>query len=98
MNIRTNITETWLEKQAHQDSSMVMINSQAKEKIKDTADGCSVLRIQSGVDLVEEVERSRITSLDGKDQCQCHHCHLSPGQLFHGLSVSLASEGNLKRD
>lgn len=63
---------------------------------KDTANSSSVLCIQSSINLIEKIERSWITTLDGKNQCQCHHCLLPTRQLFHRLGFTLASKGNLK--
>lgn len=33
-------------------------------------DSSPILRVQVGVNLVEQIERCRITGLDGEDKCQ----------------------------
>lgn len=50
-------------------SSLVAVtrNRQTVEMVRD---GCAVLRIEVGVDLVKEVEWGRIAGLDGEDECE----------------------------
>ena len=48
-------------------------------------DGGSELRVQGGVHLVEEIEGSRVTSLDGEDEGESHHGLLTSRELVHVL-------------
>ena len=48
-----------------------------------TCNSLPVLRIQSLVDLIKEVEWCRIALLDGEDEGQCDEGLLTAGQLLH---------------
>lgn len=55
-----------------------------------------MLGVQGLVDLVEQVERSRVTFLDGEDQGQGHQRLLASGELLHLPHLALlACEGHL---
>lgn len=48
-----------------------------------TSDGLPVLGIKCLVDLIKEVERCRVTLLNGKDERQCNQRLLTTRQLLH---------------
>ncbi len=63
-----------------------------------TCNSFSVLSIQSLIDLVKQVERCRITLLDGEDQSESHEGFLSSAQLLHVSHFRLVSaERNLQK-
>lgn len=63
------------------------------------SDSRAVLRVQIGVDLIEEVERCRVALLDGKDKCQRAERLLSARELLDALLlVVLGVEGHCDAD
>ena len=60
-------------------------------------DGCAVLRIERGVNLVEEVKRHRVAALDGEDECDRDDGFLAAGELLHLHRLALP-EGHLDLD
>ncbi len=58
-------------------------------------DGGAVGGVQGLVDLVKEVERGRVTALDGEDEGEGHQCLLSSRELLHEVAVARAGEGDL---
>lgn len=57
-----------------------------------------MLCVQGLVDLIKQVERSRVTLLDGKYQSQSHQRLLTSRQLLHLSHLALLpGEGHLRR-
>ena len=54
-----------------------------------------VKRIERGIDLVEEVERRRIASLNGKDESESHESLLSARKLLERHRFSSMAEAHL---
>lgn len=52
----------------------------------------TVVGIQGLIDLIEEIKRRRVASLDGEDQCQGHQGLLATGELRHLVLLACSAE------